>query len=251
MNKLYYQSNFCTKISDGIYWVPYNELGASRYNKNDLMGVIVEKDKLINPCELIQYVKENKYTAGNDNCFVMKENVKWEIHKTGLDFGKERKASCATCAGFVNLMLKDKYDKVSAICIISDENRGHALNYIIHNNSCYIFDLYASFNEFEKFIPIENGDKKNLILSKYVTGACLKIPIIDNEEKAIEAFARFTRRRNRLKKRQYIFFTTKYFNIPEIAFLEKSILLEKEYVEFIIKPQSKTFYITWKEEYCG
>ena len=226
-------ADFCLSICNDVYWVPFSLLGKSQYkNSNIIIQNSIDKNiKLNNPYEIIQYIQYNNFTK-MDNCKrVNKFGIEWDLHLNGMELLKEKKGDCAAYAGLLYYLLNKKYDEVGNLCIMSDTGQGHVINYICLKEHYYFVDLFAQLPENFLYIPIEDGEKATLLRAKYITGACLKAPSLEN-------YIRFLERHNRLKRREYFYFICKGNRIPKTAFTRKNevlnIMIEKDESIYVI-----------------
>lgn len=239
---------FKVEIYPKVYWVPYNCLGKTKYTNSEIKNFspYYKKDsiKLIlqNPYELAQYIKVHNFKKNIDICFKHSDGLSWEIHKPALDLLKNCSGCCATYSSFFYYVMRNYFDKVFTLCIVSNTKWGHAINFIIKNELYYFFDLSSQINEYEHNIPVESGIKGDFIKSKFITGICIETNNINN-------FINFFERYNFLKKREFFYYIVQCDCVPPISMnIENGILkiiLDKSKIIDVIHIKNKKHYIEY------
>lgn len=233
---------FETEVYPGVYWVPINILGKSRYT-NDEMKEISElpmerkKEKISNLYEAVQLFQISgfKGSLDNENHWVT-DNELWQTHKTQEDAVFSNEGCCATDTNWLAYFIKDKYDFVGSFCYANTDGNGHITTYIQQDKYYYFLDMMMCRKDSQEFLCQEDGVLSGLLNSEWA-GFLYKC------EKPLD-FCRFNISRFKSQKR----------NIPYCFYMRKTncvaatgVRFEKEKVTFLI-PQDEEPAILYLDE---
>lgn len=92
---------FETEVYDGVYWVPINTLGASRYSDEEMLEIsklpIEErKERIGNLYEAVQLFQLSEFRGTLDNKNYMIDGVHWQTHKSPKEAVLSGEGCCAT-----------------------------------------------------------------------------------------------------------------------------------------------------------
>lgn len=92
---------FETEVYDGVYWVPINTLGASRYSGEEMLEIsklpIEErKERIGNLYEAVQLFQLSEFRGTLDNKNYMIDGVHWQTHKSPKEAVLSGEGCCAT-----------------------------------------------------------------------------------------------------------------------------------------------------------
>ena len=219
-------ADFETLIYPNVYWVPYNILGKTQYSDLDmyLMSREEAESKIHNIYELAQFIQAKNFVHLLDISFEINDKERWEVHKSGIEVLKNKAGCCSSYSGLVVQILQNQFDNIFNLCIVSDSGWGHAMNFIVKDGYYYFFDISSQLNEYNCYVPIETGIKRDFVRAKFITGGCYKTD-------SICSFIKFFLRYHMLKMTDFIFFTLSAIVIPPILIEKK----ERCYVSFSAK----------------
>lgn len=197
-------ADFRTKLYNGVYWVPINTLGYSQYTPEDIKIIAnyessLKKHYITNLFEAIQLLQIGNFQIIDDNYYIIKNNQKWECHKTGEEAFKNNCGCCASIASWLCFVLKYRYEKVGLISVSSLSGNGHVLNYIIHNKKLYIIDVFSMTNKFVNQICPETGLLSDYRKTKLPTSCLFEVADFNS-------FANFFSKYMFFRSSEYMFF---------------------------------------------
>jgi hypothetical protein len=171
---LRYDASFEVEVADGVWWVPANALGKTRYT-NKQIAEMVEKTpeekrkKISNLYEAIQLFQISGFADGNDNIRVSANGINWEHHKPGYYAITTNNGCCATDSNWLLYVLDGDYDEVGMISYSESDGGGHVFNYIKEDGYYYFIDLTHYRNDF-RGSSVESGNGNDYAQSDYVAG---------------------------------------------------------------------------------
>ena len=197
-------AEFETKIGKNIFWVPVNTLGKTRYTNDEIYQMITlspceKKNNIGNLYESIQLFLISKFHYQDNDTKKFINNHCWEYFKDGISSLQDNQGSCAASSEWLKYLLKDKYECVGYIGYIKNTGEKHFFNYIFHQGSYYIYDLYPLNVEYLEFALLETGKLQDFIGAKYTTGALIKC-------NSLIEYADYFRRFQLLRGIDYYFF---------------------------------------------
>lgn len=146
LKTLRHDADFEVRIADGIYWVPANALGESRYTNAEIYDMLTlspgkKQSKFSTLYEALQLYQVGNFYSSDDNIRVYENGINWEHHKPGYDAVRTNNGCCATSANWLNYILKNDYDEVGYIETSQADGSGHIYNYIKQDGWYYIIDM--------------------------------------------------------------------------------------------------------------
>ena len=212
--KLDYNANFETLIYKKIYWVPFSVLGKPHYTNLEVAKLYESgenlKDKLTTPYEVVQLIKTMNFKQADDVKIV--NNL--YSHISGINVINRKEGSCASYSGLLYYLMNNIFD-IYNFCILNNQGKGHAINFIRYKDALYFYDIYSQLNEFYEMTPEENGLKIEFARSTNMFSFCLKTTDVEQYIKLIE-------KRNLFKNKEWFYFVAKSSTIPSIYIEHKS-----------------------------
>ena len=161
-DNLRYDADFTIKVSDGVWWVPANVLGTTRYTNREMAEIALhspeEKQAEISTLyEAIQLFQVSGFTNDEDNVRITEDGISWEHHKPGRDAVRTNTGCCAAKANWLAYILEGDYERVGYIAWNPPEGVGHVFNYILQDGWYYVVDLTAYLAEDIAKVP-ESGN---------------------------------------------------------------------------------------------
>lgn len=137
---------FRIKVYDGVYWVPLNTLGKTRYTNDEIRIIaqlpVEEKRSMIgNLYEAVQLFQLSGFKGLFDNQDYYIDNIHWQTHKTPEEAVSSNEGCCATDTNWLAYMLNSKYDYIGAFCYGNADMNGHITTYIQHKGLYYFLDM--------------------------------------------------------------------------------------------------------------
>ena len=171
---LRHDASFSVKVAEGVYWVPANALGTSRYSNAQIQAMLTDtpeqkQAKIGTLYEALQLYQIGGFFGSDDNVHIYQNDCLWEHHKPGYDAVRTNNGCCASSANWLNYILKDDYDEVGFILTMKENVGGHVYNYIKQDGWYYFVDLtiwYADHNA----NAAESGDLDNYYHSNSIHG---------------------------------------------------------------------------------
>ena len=143
---LRHDADFSMKVAEGVWWVPANTLGGSRYTNAQIQALLIDtpeqkQAKIGTLYEALQLYRIGGFYGSDDNAFLKENGILWEHHKPGYDAVRTNNGCCASCADWLSYILKDDYDEVGFISTMQAVGEGHVFNYIKQDGWYYFVDL--------------------------------------------------------------------------------------------------------------
>ncbi|MGM0125498.1 hypothetical protein IGI37_002897 [Enterococcus sp. AZ194] len=220
-------ANFKTKLSEELYWVPFNTLGKVTTGNNRVTLL----DSLL-------FFQSINFKEFDDTLYINDSGLNWEFHRTGDIAFLSNSGCCSSTAGWACFELKNKFDEVGMLSLFRPNGTGHVFNYIYHKKKYYVFDFLPFTKNYGAKL-IETGEKRSFIKNKYLTSICYET--ID-----LNYFSRFFGRIQASKGFDHLFFQIKSYSSPPCSYIgdEYKVLIYPENHK-IIKLSS------YKEENMG
>jgi hypothetical protein len=184
-HNLRYDSDFEKKVADGVYWVPVNKLGKSRYSNKDIAGMVsdtpeLKQSKIGTLYEAIQLFQISNFSSADDNKRISEGEINWEHHKPGYDAVRTNEGCCATNSNWLNYILKEDYQEIGFVAFSQSDGSGHIFNYIKDNGYYYFIDLTHYRLDFQDGTSPETGNLNDYISSDRIAGNLHKAERIED-----------------------------------------------------------------------
>lgn len=194
----FYDIAFETEIFDGVYWVPINVLGKTRYSFEEMLQICKlspenKKNKINNLYEAIQLYQISEFRGVIDNKDFWINGVHWQTHKTAEEAVFSNEGCCATDTNWLAYFICDKYDKVGSFCYGNTDGNGHITTYIKQDGDYYFIDMMMCRKDSQNYFCKESGCIDHLMNTEWA-GFLYKT-------KNPHAFCQFTIERFRAKNR--------------------------------------------------
>lgn len=176
---LKHDADFETYISTGLFWVPVNQLGYSRFMNFEIKEMKnyspeLIREKSLNCYEAIQLFQASKFLECNDILKIKYNNTIWQYHKPGYHAVISNKGCCASSSAWFNYIISNHYPVRGYLHYVRPDGSGHIMNFVFSNHNYYIFDLSTMTDSNVRYVPKENGNIREYINAKYFTGVCYK-----------------------------------------------------------------------------
>lgn len=180
---LRHDAAFSAEVYDGVFWVPANTLGKSRYSNNNIYEMVSEtpevKQREIGTLyEALQLYQVGGFAASDDNVRIPENGYNWEHHKPGYFAVLTNSGCCATDSNWLNYILKDDYDEVGYIATSQRDGSGHIYNYIKDGGWYYIIDLTHYRTDWIA-TAVESGNMDDYYQSDFILGNIHRTKSID------------------------------------------------------------------------
>ena len=167
-------ADFCAEIVEGVYWVPANSLGKTRYTNKEIAELVnktpeEKRARIGNLYEAIQLFQISGFSDGDDNIRSTANGINWEHHKPGYYAITSNNGCCATDSNWLLYLLDGKYDEVGMMSYSNSDGGGHVFNYIKDGDYYYFIDLTHYRNDF-RASSIETGNGHDYIQSDFIAG---------------------------------------------------------------------------------
>lgn len=125
---------FETEVYHGVYWVPINTLGVSRYTNGEMteisrMPLEKKKERIGNLYEAVQLFQVSGFRGILDNKDYQMDNIHWQIHKKPEESVLSNEGCCATDTNWLAYFIKDRYISVGSFCYANKDGNGHITTY--------------------------------------------------------------------------------------------------------------------------
>lgn len=155
-------AHFRNEVYDGVYWVPINTLGKTRYTNSEILAIselpLAEKRKSIsNLYEAIQLFQVSDFRGVLDNKDFWIDGVHWQTHKTPEKAVLSNEGCCATDTNWLLYFLKDRYDSTGSFCFGNADGNGHITSYIRQNDTYYFIDMMMCRKDSQTYFCKENA----------------------------------------------------------------------------------------------
>ena len=144
-DNLRHEARFMLQVYDGVWWVPANELGKTRYTNQEIADMAghspeQKQEEISTLYEALQLFQISGFTGSEDNVKIPEGDIYWEHHKPGYDAVRTNTGCCASCADWLNYILSGDYEMGFIGWSLPDTN-GHIFNYIYQDGWYYFVDL--------------------------------------------------------------------------------------------------------------
>lgn len=199
-------SNFKTRISRDLHWVPANCLNNYQTKNHEHF------EEPHNLYELL-FLFQNQ---GLEECYDDKiliadaENaLVWEYFDSPSKIVKHyKKGHCAVFSLWLSYYLNKMYDDCGYIEIIRNKNKSwHVINYVHLDNMYYIVDPSIYIKKYSKIIPIEDGKFTTYANSNIITGGVLQTSNLEN-------FVSYYQKYVALAQNSYLFIKFNTYELP-------------------------------------
>lgn len=172
---LRYEAHYEVEVADGVWWVPTNILGGSRYTNREIAGMVEhnpeEKQAEISTLyEALQLFQISNFHESDDNVRIKEGKVNWEHHKPGYDAVRTNNGCCASDSNWLNYILDGDYEGVGFIAYSQPDGSGHIFNYILQDGYYYFIDLTHYRTDFLDAAAPETGRITDYKNSDFVAG---------------------------------------------------------------------------------
>lgn len=163
---------FETEVYNGVYWIPINTLGSSRYSNEEMaeiskMSMEKKRKHIGNLYEAVQLFQVSEFQGISDNKDYWIDNIHWQTHKSPEKAVLSNEGCCATDTNWLAYFINDKYDSVGSFCYACRDGNGHITTYIRHNNEYYFIDMMMCRKDSQDFLCKENGLLSDLMDSEW------------------------------------------------------------------------------------
>ena len=139
-------ANYCTEVFPGVFWVPANTLGGSRYTNGEIRRMLPEspeskQEKISTLYEALQLYQLGNFTASDDNIRMEENGLNWEHHKPGYHAVRTNTGCCATDSNWLRYVLDGDYEETGFLATSQRDGSGHVYNYIFQDGWYYFIDL--------------------------------------------------------------------------------------------------------------
>ena len=174
-HNLRYEANYEVEVANGVWWVPVNTLGSSRYTNREIAGMVEhtpeEKQEEISTLyEALQLFQISNFAEGDDNVRIMENKINWEHHKPGYDAVRTNNGCCATDSNWLNYILSGDYEQVGFMAYSQPDGSGHIFNYLYMDGYYYFIDLTHYRTDFSDAAAPETGNLSDYRNSDFVAG---------------------------------------------------------------------------------
>ena len=176
LKTLRHDADFELEVYPGVYWVPANALGSSRYTNADIYQMLdaspEDKQQLISTLyEALQLYQIGNFTSSDDNIRIFENGINWEHHKPGYYAVLSNSGCCATDSNWLRYILSSDYEQVGYLATSQRDGSGHVYNYIYHDGWYYFIDLthyHASGSPVDS--AVEDGNMNSYRVTDYILG---------------------------------------------------------------------------------
>ena len=179
IDRVRYEADFRMILADGVWWVPINMLGRTRYTNREIADMVEhspeEKQEEISTLyEAIQLFRISGFTYTEDNVEIPEGEVKWEHHKPGRDAVRTNTGCCAADSNWLNYILNGDYEQIGFLSYSCADSDGHVFNYIYQDGYYYFIDLTGYEDGYENGLARESGMPRDYVYSGLATGCLIK-----------------------------------------------------------------------------
>ena len=155
-------ARFEVEVYNGVYWVPANTLGKTRYTNDEITGFLNDSpeekaSKISNLYEAIQLMEFCKFTYYNDNKNEMADGLNWEHSKSGYYAVASNKGNFSPSTNWLLYILAGDYDEIGVYDLIMSDGDHRSYNYIKEGGYYYFVDI-ACFEDDMRNSAVETGD---------------------------------------------------------------------------------------------
>jgi hypothetical protein len=141
-------ASFKIKVSDGVYCVPVNMLGGSKYSNDEILDMIDTRDpkkisKNINTLfDAVKYYYFSGFkTLQSDHKDLAYDGVIWQHHKSGSEALIANEGDCSGNASLIAYLLDGDYDETGYFSYNLENGSGHVFNYFKKDKKYYFLDF--------------------------------------------------------------------------------------------------------------
>ncbi len=172
--ELRHDARFEVEVHDGVWWVPANSLGGTRYTNQEMLEMrqLSPEEKREAICtlyEAIQLFQVSNFRFAVDLILIEESGMEWEHHKPGYHVVRTNQGCCASTSNWINYLLGDDYEEVGFV-FLNRKSAGHGFNYIKHEGYYYIVDLTRYILELGQRSAPESGDLEDYMPSDILLG---------------------------------------------------------------------------------
>lgn len=165
--------SFETEVYTGVYWIPINSLGKTKYTYEDMEQILklpmeIRKKKIHNLYEAIQLFHVSDFKGTFDNADFWIDNIHWQTHKTREKAVFSNEGCCATDTNWLSYFISDRYDRIGSFCYANEDGNGHITTYIKQNKHYYFIDMMMCRKDSQEYFCKENGNLNELLKSEWV-----------------------------------------------------------------------------------
>ncbi len=184
LETLRHDADFSVEVGPGVYWVPANALGSSRYTNGDIFAMLSntpeEKQAAITTLyEALQLYQIGGFYSSDDNVRIFENGLNWEHHKPGYDAVRTNSGCCATDSNWLHYILDGDYEEVGYIATSQRDGSGHVYNYIYHDGWYYIVDLTHQLAGCY-FSAEEAGEMRDYLATNFTLANVHKVEKLEN-----------------------------------------------------------------------
>ena len=155
-------ARFEVEVYNGVYWVPANILGKTRYTNDEITGFLNDTpeekaSKISNLYEALQLFELSKFTYYNDNKNEMADELNWEHSKPGYAAVASNQGNFSPSTNWLLYILAGDYDEIGAYDLIMSNGDHRVYNYIHHGGYYYFFDIYC-YEDDSRNSAVESGE---------------------------------------------------------------------------------------------
>lgn len=167
-----YDIAFETQVFDGVFWVPVNSLGKTRYTSEEMLEISKlslkdKKSKISNLYEAIQLFQISEFKGVFDNKDLWINGIHWQTHKTPEEAVLSNEGCCATDTNWLAYFLEDKYEKIGSFCYGNASGDGHITTYIKQGEYYYFIDMMMCRKDSQDYLCEESGSLDHLMNSEW------------------------------------------------------------------------------------
>jgi len=159
---------FETEVYPGVYWVPLNRLGRTRYRNEEMKQVAdlpieERRGKIQNLYEAVQLFQCAEFKGVIDNV-KRRTNRKelWELHKNRENAVRSNEGCCASDTNWLSYFLEGKYDALGAFCYVHEDMNGHITTYIKQDDDYYFIDMMMCRKDSQEYFKKEDGNPSGI-----------------------------------------------------------------------------------------
>ena len=159
-------ADFSIEVADGVFWVPVNSLGKTKYSNKQIVTVVNQspeqkKAAIHTLFEAIQLYQISKFKGIYDNIKILEAGIEWEHHKPGYDSVRTNEGCCASDATWLTYILENDYEGIGTCGFGQHDGNGHIINYIQHDGWYYFIDMMQYRLDSLPTAGIETGQMKD------------------------------------------------------------------------------------------
>lgn len=167
---------FETEVYDGVYWVPLNTLGTSRYSNKEMLEISKmplerKRECIDNLYEAVQLFQISQFQWSMDNKEYSIDDIHWNSYKSPEEAVLSNEGHCATDTNWLAYFIHDKYDSVGSLCYTGEVWNGRygqrittdIITYIKFENEYYFIDMRMCRKDSQDELCKENGSLPGLM----------------------------------------------------------------------------------------